>query len=281
MIFITIIVLNLIWLILNIIWLRSDYSTINLIIFFLRIIILFVSFASLYPFIKLIFPILTKSEEDFLPSQYNKKFFLIIFIYISILIIWPPFFIPFFMVFLVFSGFASVIELRNGFIEKNIFKLIIPSFTIFGKLYFVYLFPFIIQTYIIISYVLFFFDLIVWFLFLKDHKLFTRMIELYKSVKKHWVNYKFKKIAALLTIISILFYLFSWPIYTEFWEHLIFLSPNQIFTGSSSEEIDPASQIVFQWLPIIQFAAFIMGIVCAIIYLIIYKKELNKSRISS
>ncbi len=275
MVLVPVLLLEFIWLAANIIWLNADTSGWGLLRFFLRLTIIVISLASLYPFIKLIFPILTESEEDFLPSTYNVIFFLIIILYCILLIIYPPFFIPFFVVFIVFSGFASIIELQRGINEKNLLRIIIPAFNLFGKLYFVYLFPAIIQTYTFISYLLIIVDFILWFIFLRDHKLFYRVRALYKNIERYMYERKFKKTFALILMIFLIFYLFSWPIYTEFWQYLIVISPDAILvtiTGGSLEE-SKQYELISYWFPIIGLVAFITGIICAFIYLLLSKYQ--------
>ena len=273
MVFVPVFSLNLIWVFANIYWLRLNYSSVNLIRVILRFIIIIISFASLYPFIKLIFPILTEIEEDFLPAKYNFTFFLIIFIYNVLLILYPPFFLPFFTVFIVFSGFASIIELRKGIKDKNPLRLILPSFNLFGKLYFVYLFPSIVETYTIISYILVIIDFSLWFIFLKDHELYDRVKRLYRSTEFYFEKSRFKRTLSIITLITLVFYLFSWPIYTEFWEYLIIISPEMIFVAITGGAAEPTHHytLIDIFFPIIGLAAFIMGIVCGFIYLLINK----------
>ena len=274
MVFVPVLLLNIIWLISSIIWFRTNPSGWNSLRFFLRLAVIIISLVSLYPFIKLIFPILTESEEDFLPSSYNFFFFFIIFLYVVLLIIYPPFFVPFFIVFIVFSGFASIIELKRGIKDKNLIRLIIPSFNLFGKLYFVYLFPSILEIYVFISYILIIVDLILWYIFLKDHKLFFRMKILYRSVINYFVQSKFKKTYAVITLLVLTIYLFSWPIYTEFWESLIIVSPDLIFRAITNESIEPSNQyqLILLWFPIIGLIGFIIGIICALIYLMVNRE---------
>ena len=275
MIFVPFLLLNIIWVVANIIWLQFNYTRLNLIRVILRMIPIIISFASLYPFIKLIFPILSESEEDFLPSSYNFTFFFIIFLYNVLLILYPPYFIPFFTVFIVFSGFASIIELRKGIKDKNPLRLILPSFNLFGKLYFVYIFPSIVETYTIISYILVIIDFSLWFLFLKDHELSNRVRELYQNTSGFFENRRFKKTLTVITLITLIFYLFSWPIYTEFWEFLIIISPEMIFVAITGGVAEPTHHytLIDIFFPIIGLAAFILGIVCAFIYLLINRES--------
>ena len=280
MVFVPVLLLNTIWVVANIYWLRLNYSSINLIRVILRLMVVVISLASLYPFIKLIFPVLSESEEDFLPASYNFTFFFIIFLYNVLLILYPPFFIPFFTVFIVFSGFVSIIELRKGIKDKNPLRLILPSFNLFGKLYFVYFFPSIIETYTIISYILVIADFSLWFIFLKDHELSNRIRVLYKSTESFFENRRFKKTLSIITLITLIFYLFSWPIYTEFWEYLIIISPEVIFVAITGGEAEPTHHytLIDIFFPIIGLAAFIMGIVCAFIYLLINRERSEKSQ---
>ena len=280
MVFVPVLLLNTIWVVANIYWLRLNYSSINLIRVILRLMVVVISLASLYPFIKLIFPVLSESEEDFLPASYNFTFFFIIFLYNVLLILYPPFFIPFFTVFIVFSGFVSIIELRKGIKDKNPLRLILPSFNLFGKLYFVYFFPSIIETYTIISYILVIADFSLWFIFLKDHELSNRIRVLYKSTESFFENRRFKKTLSIITWITLIFYLFSWPIYTEFWEYLIIISPEMIFVAITGGEAEPTHHytLIDIFFPIIGLAAFIMGIVCAFIYLLINRERSEKSQ---
>jgi len=275
MVFVPVLSLNLIWVVVNIYWLRLNYSSINLIRVILRLTVVVISLASLYPFIKLIFPILTESEEEFLPASYSFTFFFIIFLYNVLLILNPPFFIPFFTVFIIFSGFASIIEFRKGIRDKNPLRLILPSFNLFGKLYFVYFFPSIVETYTIISYILVVIDFSLWFIFLKDHKLYDRVKALYRSTEGFFENRRFKKTLCIITLITLIFYLFSWPIYTEFWEYLIIISPEMIFVAITGGAAEPTHHytLIDIYFPIIGLAAFIMGIVCGFIYLIMNREH--------
>ncbi len=266
-----IVVVNIFWLLTNIIWVADFYSIRNALSFIFSLIIILISFVSIYPFMRLVFPVLVGSDKDFLPSSYKSVFFLFIIIYIIFLIIYSPIFISFFVVFTIFSGFASVVEFREGIKEKNFLRVIIPAVTIFGKLYFYYLFPSLIDPYMIVNYLLTMLDIIVWFLFLKDHLLFDRMRDLYRSAKEYNINRKFIKTRSAIAIIIIIFYLFSWPIYIEFWEYLI---PDFIFMIFQEGPIKPAGQlgVILDWLTVIQLVAFIIGLICAIGYLI-YLKE--------
>ena len=274
MVFVPVILLNTVWLIANVILLRFYESRWSTIRFSLSLIVIILSVASLYPFIKLIFPILTQSEKDFLPKSYNFLFYFVIFLYNIFLILCPPFFIPFFVVFTVFTGFASVIEFRKGLKERNILKLIIPSLKIFGSLYFVYLFPRIVQAYTIVSYFLIALDFVLWYMFLKDHQLYSRGKQLYKHIKDFVGDRRFQKTIGIITVINLIFYLFSWPIYTEFWEELTILKPEIILMASKgSVEFSLYYQIMTVWVPIIGFIAFIMGMIFAIIYLILEKEQ--------
>lgn len=273
MLFIPVITLSFLWIGIEIILFYNYPSLQNLIILIFIFSIFIFSLISLYPFIKLIYPILIDSNKDFLPKKYSLLFFIIIFIYIVVLILYSPFFIPLFMVFTVFSGFASIIELHKGIIDKSILKIILPGFNLFGKLWFVYLFPAILNTYTLISYLLVIFDVIVWFLFLRDHDLFENLKILYKSAKEYRESRRFSKTFAIISILVLLFYLFSWPIYTQFWPFLIIFPPGTIISAITNTESQPIGQLtsIIGWLPLIELCAFIMGIICALIYLYINK----------
>ncbi|MBD3337536.1 MAG: hypothetical protein GF353_00415 [Candidatus Lokiarchaeota archaeon] len=271
MTFTPIIVLNALWLYSGIIWIRYSPTEFNYAVLISIIVGIVISLISLYPFIKLIFPILTESKKDFLPSSYSIPLFVVIMIYIVFLIVYPPFFLSFFMVFIVFSGYASIVEFYIGIKERNLFRLIIPLFTIIGRLYIIYLFPRVLLVYLVFNYVFFAFDLILWFIFLKDHYLFMKLKFLYNSAKRFALEHKIrsKRIGAAATIILFLFYLFSWPVYTEFWQVLTFVTPRMLLSLFVEVPVEMVRQIrnVLEWLVLIEILFFLLGVGCAIVYL--------------
>jgi hypothetical protein len=109
--------------------------------------------------------------------------------------------------------------------------------------------------------------------------MYDRVKRLYRSTEFYFKKNRFKKTLSIITLITLIFYLFSWPIYTEFWEYLIVISPEMIFVAITGGAAEPTHQytLIDIFFPIIGLMAFIMGIVCAFIYLIINREGSGNS----